>query len=322
MPLRYDSKNCSRVVWFLLLLPLFANAAKAQELSLVQALHLSFIRNWDLLASKSELSMAKAQNMASHEFPNPAFSYSTAKVNIDGRSSSTNSGNSVFNRNYDSIAAVSQLIEIGGKRSIRQASTHFNMEVAKGRFLDMRRQLELGVAKAYITALLAEENVRILDKTAKLLGKQADIAQLRLKVGDISRSDKDQIEISLERLELDAQSAKTNKKSALISLELLLGNPNPQGELHLTDSLDNLADEHPPSVDLDEVTNRPDVVAAQANVNKTKADLLLQRALRIPDPTISLQFEVELFIPIALSTPEVACQTSKKRRQRIILRVS
>ena len=37
--------------------------------------------------------------------------------------------------------------------------------------------------------------------------------------------------------------------------------------------------------------NRPDVLAAEADLRRANADLYLQRAMRVPDPTLSLQVE-------------------------------
>ncbi|HXI50603.1 MAG TPA: TolC family protein, partial [Candidatus Saccharimonadales bacterium] len=39
--------------------------------------------------------------------------------------------------------------------------------------------------------------------------------------------------------------------------------------------------------------NRPDVKAAAADVRRAEADVSLQRALRVPDPTVQLQYEHE-----------------------------
>ena len=40
-------------------------------------------------------------------------------------------------------------------------------------------------------------------------------------------------------------------------------------------------------------STRPDVIAAEAAVNKSEADLKLQKAMRIPDPTVLAQYEHE-----------------------------
>src|SRR5664279_4579100 len=85
-------------------------------LTLGAARRIAFQRNWDLLAAQAGVDLAAAQKIVAHEFPNPTLSYSTQKINTDTHSSGTPAGNTLWNRNYDTIFAVNQLYEIDGKR--------------------------------------------------------------------------------------------------------------------------------------------------------------------------------------------------------------
>ena len=174
-------------------------------LSLAEAKQIAFQRNWDLLAAKSEIDAAQAQLIVAREFPNPTASVSTAK--IGDRESGTTLGNGLWERNYDSIAAVSQLIEIGGKRHNRQVSARAGVAGARAGFFDARQLLDQGVTKAYIAAVLAGENAWILNESAGFLRHEADLAEVKFKAGAISDSDEKQIEISAEQFELQAKSA-------------------------------------------------------------------------------------------------------------------
>ena len=73
----------------------------------------------------------------------------------------------------------------------------------------------------------------------------------------------------------------------------MLGVPNPAGDWVPGDSLPDLA--LIPSLASERVpgTPRPDLLAAEANRQKAEADLKLQKALRIPDPTFLVQYEHE-----------------------------
>src|ERR1700744_4010041 len=156
-----------------------ADLATTNRLSLADAKQIAFERNWDLLAAKRGMDAPQGQLLCTKKFPNPIASLSTVK--IGDREASTVLGNGLIDRNYDSIAAVSQLIEIGGKRHDRQIAARAGVEGARARFFDAQRSLEQGVTKAYIAALLADENARILNESARLLRHEADIAQARLK---------------------------------------------------------------------------------------------------------------------------------------------
>ncbi|PYM10087.1 MAG: hypothetical protein DME18_16950 [Verrucomicrobia bacterium] len=166
-----------------------APAQTPKQLTLSEARRLAFLNNWDLLAARSDIDMATAQKIMAREFPNPMLSLSSMKINVDGHPNGTPSGNGVWERSYDTLIAVNQLFEIGGKRSSRQASAMAGYAGARGRLLDARRQLGLAVTRAYIAALQAESDAQILQQSSQSLRQEAQIAQTRLGAGDISKSE-------------------------------------------------------------------------------------------------------------------------------------
>lgn len=270
--------------------PALAPAAPpALHLSLAQAQGIAFQRNWDLLAAKSGIDSAAAQLIVAKEFPNPTLSWSTMK--IDPRGNGTPLGNSLLDRSYDTIASISQLVEIGGKRHARQNSARAGIAGAQARFLDARRSLDQGVTKAYVAALLADGNARILSESAASLRREADIAETRFKAGDISDSDRKQIENSADVFELQAKSAEAVAVQARIQVEVLMGVPEPKGEWMADDSLDKLGLDLSPSQDKSATGVRPDVLAAQEELRKAEAEVRLQKSNRVPDPTFSGFYE-------------------------------
>lgn len=259
------------------------------RLSLAEAQRIAFQRNWDLLAAKSGIDLATAQLIVAKEFPNPNLSWTTMK--IDPRGNGTPLGNSVWDRSYDTIVSVSQLVEIGGKRHARQASARAGITGARARFFDARRSLDQGITKAYVAALFADENSSVLNESARSLRREAEIAETRFKAGDISDSDRKQIENSADVFDLQAKSAEASSVQARIAVEVLMAVKQPKGRWIPEDSLERLgivesvADAHPgPGV-------RPDVMAAEADLRRAQSDLDLQKAIRIPDPTVSLLYE-------------------------------
>ena len=263
--------------------------ASTNTLSLADAKRCAFERNWDLLAAKSGVDAATAQLLAAKEFPNPTFSYSSAK--IGSRENATTIGNGLWSRSYDTIFAVNQLIEIGGKRQARRLSAKAGVAGARARFYDARRLLDQGVTKAYVAALLAVENERILNESASLLRHEVEIARVRLKVGDLSDSDEKQIENNADVFALQAKSAEAAAKQARIALEILLGVGQPNGNWKPTESLAQIVAANPQSNESKTNALRPDVLAAEADLNQSKSDLKLQKAMRIPDPTLSFLVE-------------------------------
>jgi len=261
------------------------------RLSLAEAKRLAFERNWDLLAAKADVDMAAAQQIMAHEFPNPTLAWSTAKIPVNGQAASPGTGGSFWERSYDTILSVNQLFEIGGKRRSRQMSADQGFQAEQARFADARRLLDLGVAKAYIAAVQGEADARTLLDSASSLRHEADIAAVRLKAGDISAADKSQIEILADRFELEAQAAETNALQQRITLENLLGTPRPTGQWAATDTLENLIVAKVADSEEAALPRRPDLIAAEASLAKAEADLRLQKAMRIPDPTVMAMYE-------------------------------
>ena len=264
-----------------------------QRLSLADAQRLAFEKNWDLLAAAAGVDAATAQKIVAHEFPNPALSLSSTKINVDNHPNSTPAGNSLWDRSYDTVFAINQLFEIGGKRRSRKLSAQAGFEGAKAQLFDARRTLDVAVAKGYVAAAQAEENVHVLLQSAGTLREEAKIAEVRLRAGEISSADKNQIEITAEQFELNAQSAKAAAAQARVALQVLLGAPHPNADCELSDRLETLCAATTPLNTNSVGTWRPDVVAVEAALRKAEADLRLQKANRIPDPTVLAQYEHE-----------------------------
>ena len=268
-------------------------AGEPLEISLARAQQLAVERNWDLLATAAGVDLAMAQRLVAQQFPNPSLSLSTAKINVDNHSAGTSEGNGVWDRSYDTIFAVNQLFEIGGKRRNRKASATASYEEARAQFLDAKRTLDLAVSKSYVAAAQAEENSRVLSQSAASLRKEASLAEVRLNAGEISTADKSQIDITAARFELDARAAESAAAQARVALEVLLGVRRAEGKLVLSERLDTLCANAPPATTNHFSGRRSDLVAAEAALRKTDADLRLQKANRIPDPTLLAQYEHE-----------------------------
>ena len=266
------------------------NPAHASGVSLREAIRTAVVHNWDLLAARSNIDQGRAQEMIAKEFPNPTLSLSTLQINIDGRSSRTGKGGSFWSRNYDSIAAVGQLIELGGKRRWRQLAAKQGLLSAEAQFQDAERQLKNGVIKAYAKILQEDESVRILKESEDALKHEAEITARRLDAGDVSEADKQQIDIAAERFAADRKVEETNAYTARIALELLMGAKKPAGTIVLSEKLPDLDHElaKSPSGAHGE---RPDLVAAEALVKQLEAMVGLQKAVRVPDVTVQMQYE-------------------------------
>lgn len=259
-------------------------------LSLEAARGLALTRNGDFLSAQFQVDAALAQLKAARELPNPTLGLSTAKISTDGTPENTALGNGAFSRAYDSIVSLSQLILVS-KRGLMNDSAKAGVRAAQSQLEDARRLLLQAVTQTYVAALAAGEQASVLSASAQALRREADIADHRYKAGDLSKSDRVRIEIAAEQDELAAASQVASAKAAVVALEILIEDPKPDGTTELSDSLDKITQAAGPELDAGAVLKRPDIAAAEAAADQAEANLRLARHLRVPDVTVSLQFE-------------------------------
>lgn len=264
--------------------------AEAGPLTLAQAQRLALTHNTDVRLAAAQAGAALALMRSAREFPNPALALSTAKIATDGSGNRTALGNGLFDRSYDSTVALSQLLELG-KRGPRQASAQAGLRAAEAQQEDVRRLTVLAVSQAYVSAVEADEERRVLAASADSLRREAELAVVRFAAGDLAANDREQIALAARRLDLDAVGARRAAQAAVIVVETLLGQTEPDGRTVLADALEDLP--LAPAADGDAWPGgaRPDVAAAEAAVAKAEADLALQRRAVWPDLVLSAQYE-------------------------------
>ena len=263
----------------------------AGPLHLEDALRLAVAGNWSVRSAEADLAVAKAGLITARTRPNPSASFTTSKIHPDG-GDGTELGNGFWERSYDSVALLAQTVEIA-KRPARTSAAGAGVDAARWRLADARRTIRASVARAYVGATLAEAQARIARESAGYLRDEARIAGARWAAGDISKSDWDQIEIAAIRLELEAASAEVDARNQRVELGFLIGDPHPAGDLTLADSLEVLAGRAAALAAARHAGERPDLTAARHELRRADEEWKLQRAERIPDPTLFFQLEHE-----------------------------
>ena len=266
------------------------DALSENPLSLESARALALARNGDFRSTQFQVDAALAQLKVAKELPNPTLGLSTAKISTDGTPENTALGNGAFSRAYDSIVSLSQLILVS-KRGLMRDSANAGVRAAQSQLDDARRLLLQAVTQTYVAALAARDQAEVLSASAAALRREADIAEHRFRAGDLSRSDRARIEIAAEQDELGAASQAAAAKAAVVALETLVGSPKPDGTTQLSDSLGQIARPTGIGTGGDSVLKRPDIAAAEAAVDQAEANLRLARHQRVPDVTLSIQFE-------------------------------
>ena len=270
-------------------------AEPPSPLSLAEVLRRAESASPDLAAARNDLAQANAQRLVAAQLPNPSLSASVSKIPTDGTSVATGLGNGFFDRAYDSVVALSQPFELGGKRKDRRLSAQAGIEASGARLADAMRTVRDSVVRAYVAAVAAREGASVLEATAASLEKSAAIARAREVAGDASTAERIQVEVAAGRFRADADTARTVARGSVLALETLAGLPAAP-DLPLASSLEDVATTLPGALasdplDADVLEHRPDLGALRATERRQEAEVALQRAFRVPDPTLSVQYE-------------------------------
>ncbi len=268
----------------------------AGPVTLAEAQRLAAERNPDLLAARADLAAADAQRVSAAQLPNPTLSFSTAKIPTGGSPASTDLGNGFFDRSYDTIVALNQLVEIGGKRGARKRSAAEGYAAAVAHVLDVERIVPAAVVRAYAAALVARSGAVLARESSDSFRRTASLAAAREEAGQISRIDRLQVEIAAGRFEAEAVQAQAGAAASILALEAVLGLPA-DTSLALADALEGItgAAEPIPSPAGDDaaVAARPDVRILESALRRAEAERDLAKAGRVPDPTFLAQYERE-----------------------------
>ena len=253
--------------------PALAQPAPTRPFTLAEALARAGEVAPDRAASQARVDAARQGVSESGRFPNPV---------VEFRQENWLSGVSRDELPLDTFAEVTQLIEIGGKRSARQraAAAAAGREEATAGLV--RLQLTRAVARAYLEALRQRQRHRTLTVQAADLAEMVRVMDRRVALGTIAEADLLKLRTEEARAGLDLVRSDVLARRALAELG---------ARLDLDPSLDALevpVIPPPPAADLAvALSRRPDIVAAQRNIDAARQNLRLEDARRVPDPSVN-----------------------------------
>lgn len=279
--------------WTLVIGQLLLPAAFASELvnplSLQQAVSIALERNHDLQLAQSAVAAARAYVLTANAAPNPTLAISAGSINLSG---GTGSG-ALWRKQIDTIVSASQLIERGGKRELRTESARHNARAVNDDLRDVRRQLKLVVAQAYVDLHVSQDRVMATQEAARLLEATLTAAQLRRDAGDIAGADVERVRVDALRARNDVTAAEAERRRAQQLLAFLLADPERAGLLQAADEWPTPGAVTVPdnTAMMQMIERRADVRAASARTESALAAARLAESLRTRDVSVVLQYE-------------------------------
>ena len=264
-----------------------AQTPPATRLTMAGAVSLALAHNHQLIASRLNVDISKADEITANLKPNPVATSTNENFPVFTPRQLT-LDNLANNQNF--IESLSYLFERGGKRKNRTLVAEDTTAVAGHTAQDAERQLAFQTAQAFIDVLLAKSTLELAQQDLQNFSNVVDVNQQRVTAGDLAEADF--YKISLQKLQFEqdvsnAEIALVQAKTALrlnVGLDALAENFDVDGDLahaKYTVSLDDLT--------RDALAARPDFLAAQQST-KLAQDT---RALDISNRAIDVTGEVE-----------------------------
>ena len=287
------NQNCSMYQrWLFLLVPLFlllsftAGAQKADsvQLTLADAERIFLQKNLSLLAQQYNVDISRAMVQQATYWDNPILA--TDQNIYDGK---------FFRHNKDFgqvYIQLQQLIKTAGKRNKQLQLAKDDVLTAQQQFNDLMRNLRFVLRNDFSSLNLQIRTWRIYISGLASLEKLVAGMDAQLQAGNISQKDNIRVKALLYSLQADAaalqqQIADTEKEFAV----LLQVNGDTVFVPQRDDSLQiELSYSLPALLDSARV-NRPDIQLARTNLYSQQHNLSYQKALAVPDVTVSTEYD-------------------------------
>jgi len=257
-------------------------SAMATPLTLAEVLDLAHRTNPTLVSAARHLDAVRAEEITAGLRQNPNLGISSQLVTEPADA----------NNPYFYSAGLSRLFERGNKRDIRLDSARSTTQLTSLENDDARRQTDLAIRQAFSRMLFAEEQLGISRDNLEGYRKTVDLMKVRLDAGDMDQTDFDRVELQLAGFESDMDNAELALRQGSIALQTLIGIATPTDNFAIRGTLD------PPQVvqTVDQLrsaalASRPDLKAAQAQVDVNQAAVRLAIANGTADPTLEGDYE-------------------------------
>ena len=260
--------------------PLFA---ETQQLALPQVVEVSLQNNGDLKSFREEKGIREAGKTRAGLLPNPTLDLEGGTGALTGSSAENNME-----------IGVSQEFLLAGKRGKRLTVADRELEAYRWQLADSERTLREEVKAVFYDAMLAEQRLKLTDRSIELNRQLLEVTKDRLAAGDIPELEMNLAKVELIRSEgtrIEIERALLQTRARLFTFMGL-----PAGEAPaIAGTLDNGFSLKKNLADLKQLAlgKRPDLKALEAEKSKGDADIALARSEAMPNLTAGLAIKRE-----------------------------
>jgi outer membrane protein, heavy metal efflux system len=279
----------SRSLWLFLSLVFFSliitsTFSYAESLTIESALALAQRNNPELRKAIASLEAAKGELT---EANSPLFNNPT--VNLAGGSRKLYDPTNSDSRHSEWNTGVAQTFELAGQQSFRRQTANAKLSALRQEIDEVRHRVNAEVEERFVHVLALQKRIETEQQTLELTERNTNLVGKRVEAGEDSKLDGNLTVVETERArnQISLLQEQLTRARATLSASLQLPEhqlPTVLGELQpptTTYTLDNL---------LASVANRPALKALSWREESARSTLGLERAFRIPDLTVSLNY--------------------------------
>jgi cobalt-zinc-cadmium efflux system outer membrane protein len=281
--LKIPKVRLAGIVIATLVVALTANGQGPVKITIDDAIQLALQHNHNLLAARTTIQQAQAEETTADLRPNPTIFGDWDYLPFLSPSYWT--GDYLYNQTEADLG-LSYLFERGKKRQHRlQAAKDVTAQTAS-QVADNERTLTFNVATQFYNVQLAESTLDLAEQDLKSFQNTVDISNAQYKAGAISEDAFLKIKLQMLQFETDFQQAQLAKVQGLSDLRNLLGYESVSADYDVAGPFDyqplktNLED-----LQMKALRNRPDLRAAQQGVTAANSQYELQKAIGKQDVT-------------------------------------
>lgn len=266
------------------------SSADTLKLTMKQVEDLFLKNNLQLIAQHYNIGIAEAQVITAKLFPNPDFNFSTGLYNPNTKKYfDYSTGQDEFS------GSISQLFTTAGKRNKNIQLAKIGVDQAKYQFFDLLRTLKASLRNDFLNIYFQQQSVKVYDLEINTLQQILKAYKEQNVKGNIAEKDVLAIQSQLYSLQAELAGLVVSIDATISQFQILIRvKPGTYIEAEYNYDMDgkDILSTVPYHLFLDSAyNNRYDLRLAKSNVAYNDMNLRYQKALAVPDVTLSLGYD-------------------------------
>lgn len=272
------------------------------DLTLRDALALALMQNPRLAAFSWEVRAHEAQALQAGLRPNPEFALEVENF----------AGAGDFRRfdGSETTVTLSQLLELGGKRSKRRSVARLERDLAAWDYETGRIDVLTDVTKAFVAVLAAQERVSLAEELIRVADQVLESVARRVQAGAVSPVEETRARVELATSRVERETAVRELTAARKRLAATWASSSPSFS-RASGDLERTATPPPLEALVQRIDKNPDLARWDTELEAQGAVVALEKAHRVPDVNLGAgirhisevgdnAFVLEVAIPLPL----------------------